>query len=425
MSNLLNSTALKLAYSYLNANPEKNIPKLLGWLDRFDRKDALKGTRDAIRKVVEEGDNNWYRLILSLWPDLDAGVRRTLFNNFVINENIIGAPVQEENRKKYGCNIPWAILMDPTSACNLKCTGCWAAEYGHQMSMSYETLDNIIRQGKELGVYFYIYSGGEPLVRKKDIIRLCEKHADCAFLAFTNGTLIDEAFADEMLRVKNFVPAISIEGFEEATDSRRGKGTFRSVIRAMEILKSKKLGFGASLCYTRANTEVIGSEKFFDFLVGQGVKFAWFFTYMPVGADAVPDLMVTADQREFMYRQVRQFRQRRNRALRVHPLFRLKYLRQNAAGGAPRAAVYAIPRQPALQRKPPAPLPTVGQSGQAYGNGGKVGCRFDGFHQARGRPHPQRQMQVRRGQLGGHRRQALGRKARLRSLPQMPSRSRR
>lgn len=66
------------------------------------------------------------------------------------------------------------------------------------------------------------FSGGEPLVRKNDIIKLCEKHSDCQFLAFTNGTLIDEVFADEMLRVKNFVPAISIEGFENETDERRG-----------------------------------------------------------------------------------------------------------------------------------------------------------------------------------------------------------
>ncbi|MEN6487471.1 MAG: radical SAM protein, partial [Smithella sp.] len=174
--------------------------------------------------------------------------------------------------------------------------------------MSFETLDSIIPQGKKLGVYFYLYSGGEPLVRKKDIIRLCEKHSDCQFLAFTNGTLIDEAFADEMLRVKNFVPAISIEGFEEATDSRRGEGTYQAVIHAMEILKKKKLIFGASLCYTRYNTDVIGSEEFFDFLIEKGVKFAWFFTYMPVGADAVPDLMVTPEQREFMYRQIRHFR---------------------------------------------------------------------------------------------------------------------
>jgi MoaA/NifB/PqqE/SkfB family radical SAM enzyme len=65
----------------------------------------------------------------------------------------------------------------------------------------------------------YIYTGGEPLVRKDDLIRLCEKHPDCEFLCFTNGTLIDEEFADEMLRVKNFIPAISLEGFEEATDA--------------------------------------------------------------------------------------------------------------------------------------------------------------------------------------------------------------
>ena len=25
----------------------------------------------------------------------------------------------------------------------------------------------------------YIFTGGEPLVRKKDVIALCEKHADC------------------------------------------------------------------------------------------------------------------------------------------------------------------------------------------------------------------------------------------------------
>ena len=68
----------------------------------------------------------------------------------------------------------------------------------------------------------YIYTGGEPLVRKKDLIKICEMHPDCEFLSFTNGTLIDEEFCQEMLRVKNFVPAISLEGFETANDGRRG-----------------------------------------------------------------------------------------------------------------------------------------------------------------------------------------------------------
>lgn len=48
----------------------------------------------------------------------------------------------------------------------------------------------------------YIYTEGEPLVRKKDLIRICKEHEDCTSLCFTNATLIDEAFTDEMLQVK-------------------------------------------------------------------------------------------------------------------------------------------------------------------------------------------------------------------------------
>jgi MoaA/NifB/PqqE/SkfB family radical SAM enzyme len=111
-----------------------------------------------------------------------------------------------------------------------------------------------------------------------------------------------------MLRVKNFIPAISLEGFEKETDSRRGEGTFKAVEKAMDILHSKKLLFGVSCTYTRANTEMIGSEKYFDFMIDKGAMFAWFFTYMPVGVNAVPELMATPEQRKYMYHQIRKFR---------------------------------------------------------------------------------------------------------------------
>jgi len=186
------------------------------------------------------------------------------------------------------------------------------------MNLTFEELDSIITQGKQHGTYVYLYSGGEPLLRKDDIIKLCEKHNDCAFLAFTNGTLIDEDFAKEMLRVKNFVPCISVEGFEEATDFRRGKGTYRKIVRAMDILREHKLAFGISCCYTSKNAEIIGSEEYFDEMIRLGAKFAWLFTYMPIGADAVPELMVTAEQRKFMYEQIRKFR-------KTKPIFTLDF----------------------------------------------------------------------------------------------------
>lgn len=96
-----------------------------------------------------------------------------------------GSALQKETEEKEDCNVPWAILLDPTSACNLHCTGCWAAEYGHKLNLSLETIDDIVTQGKKLGTYMYIYTGGEPMVRKKDIITICERHPDCEFLSFT------------------------------------------------------------------------------------------------------------------------------------------------------------------------------------------------------------------------------------------------
>lgn len=300
--------AVKKALNYMDKNPKENLPKLMDWFDRFDVKNTLRAEREAIRMAASDPDNNWYKLIMSLWEDVDPGVRNRLFENLIINASLLGYQRQEENKKKYNCNIPWAILMDPTSACNLKCTGCWAAEYGSHMNLSYEDMDGIVRQGKELGTYVYLFTGGEPLVRKKDLIQLCETHPDCVFSAFTNGTLIDEAFADEMLRVKNFIPAMSIEGFEAATDARRGEGTYQKVIDAMNILRNRKLPFGISCCYTSANAEVIGSEEYFDQMIDRGAKFAWFFTYMPVGKGAVKELMATAEQREMMYHKIREYR---------------------------------------------------------------------------------------------------------------------
>lgn len=181
--------ALQQALRYVEGDPEENIPKLMALADKLLPKDWFEAQRGPIRQAIRD-KNNWYQLILKLY-DLDPGVRRTFFQSFIFNAALKGFAEENEVSEREGCNVPWAILLDPTSACNLRCTGCWAAEYGHQLNLSLEDLDSIVRQGKELGTYMYIYTGGEPLVRKADLIRLCEMHPDCEFLAFTNGTLID------------------------------------------------------------------------------------------------------------------------------------------------------------------------------------------------------------------------------------------
>ena len=318
MMDKVQAAALDMAMDYVLKDPARNLSKLVEWVGKFDKNEMYTSQIDAVRTVAADSDNNWNRFVVKLCNEVDHDVLKATVRNFFVNASLSGMRRQEESRQKYGCNIPWAILMDPTSACNLHCTGCWAAEYGNKLNMTYEELDSIINQANELGTFMFLYSGGEPLVRKKDIIRLCEAHPDCQFTAFTNGTLIDEAFAEDMLRVKNFIPAISVEGFAEATDFRRGQGTFAQVEKAMKILREHKLPFGLSCCYTSQNVEVIGSEAYFDQMVEWGARFCWLFTYMPVGKEAVPELMVSPEQRKFMYERVRAFRE-------TKPLFTLDF----------------------------------------------------------------------------------------------------
>ena len=127
-------------------------------------------------------------------------------------------------------------------------------------------------------------------------------------MAFTNGTLIDEKFAAEVARVGNFAPAISIEGYEKETDFRRGEGTYKKAINGMRLMQKHGNLFGFSTAYHRLNTEVVGSDEFINTMKEEGCYFGWYFTYMPVGSDAQPSLIVSPEQRAFMYHRIREVR---------------------------------------------------------------------------------------------------------------------
>ena len=85
------------------------------------------GLEKAFKYLYKDPDENlknaFHPYIEHLLERADPEVVKTIAVNFFINENMIGYPKQQELKKKYNCNIPWAILMDPTSACNLHCIG--------------------------------------------------------------------------------------------------------------------------------------------------------------------------------------------------------------------------------------------------------------------------------------------------------------
>jgi len=275
--------ALNQLINYIATDPLNKLPKIMELAKKLDRKGNYLQLFSVISAALSDENSHWHKLVENLFHNVDSKVIRKLAECFAINTTLVGKPIREKYKAKYSIQVPWAILMDPTSACNLSCTGCWAAQYEKEQNLPYAVLDSICQQGKKMGIYWYLFSGGEPLIRKKDIIKLCEEHQDCFFLAFTNGTLVDEKFCEEVLRTGNLTLCFSIEGIEQATDMRRGKGSYQKVIEAMELMKKYRLFFGYSTCYHRYNTESVASDEFVDEMLARGCFYAWNFTYIPIG----------------------------------------------------------------------------------------------------------------------------------------------
>ena len=302
------SGVVDYALGQVNKNPDEAYEKIIDIAEKNMKDLQTDVNWEYIRKVACNPEYTLNRYITSMVKELHPNVLKTTLMNLGFEAFYNGTKTIREMRKIHNCNIPWIILMDPTSACNLHCTGCWAAEYGNKLNLSFDDMDSIVTQGKELGIYFYMMTGGEPMVRKKDIIELCRKHNDCVFFAYTNGTLVDEALCKQMQEVGNLYLALSVEGEPEVNDLRRGEGVYGKVMHAMDLLKEHGLVFGTSICYTSANYKSVTSEEFIDMLVEKGCRYALYFHYMPVGNAASVDLLLNPEQRIYVKNRVREIR---------------------------------------------------------------------------------------------------------------------
>ena len=263
---------------------------------------------DAVRAFVSDPNSKWMQYAYRAINEIDPHILKMNALNLVYEGMFAGYNYVMELREKYDCNMPWILLFDPTSACNLHCKGCWAAEYGNRLNLSFEDMDRIVTEGEELGIHWYMCTGGEPTCRKEDLFKLAEKHQSSVFHLFTNGTLIDQAFCDRVKQLGNMAFFISIEGIGDATDDRRGAGVYDRVMHAMDLMKENGLLFGTSICYTSANYKAVTSDEFMDMLISHGVRFNWYFHYMPIGDGANVNLMLNAEQREYMIHRVREIR---------------------------------------------------------------------------------------------------------------------
>jgi MoaA/NifB/PqqE/SkfB family radical SAM enzyme len=292
--------ARAMAQLITHVSPE-TFMKLSLLASRVVEGETANAAVQAVIESLEQGQDSqasrmFQRVMTELSPHCLKGVAKALFINGLLRSSALRRDFAFEN----GFDPPFTILLSPTMQCNLKCVGCYSGRYAREKGLSNDLLDRILAEAREMGILFVVFSGGEPLTRKGDLFELIRKYDDMYFMFYTNGTLINDSVADELHELGNAGAVISLEGFQEATDARRGKGTYQKVMDAMSRLHDRGVPFGTSLTVTRHNVEEVTSREFFAHLHGKGVMIVWYFLFMPVGKDPDISLMPTPEQRDYL-----------------------------------------------------------------------------------------------------------------------------
>jgi len=223
--------------------------------------------------------------------------RRKIMECLVMNECIEGQARRRHVSNEVGFEVPAVLVISPTMRCPLNCYGCYSAQYAREQDLDFGVFDKLISEAKTLGIQFFVISGGEPFVYPR-IHELFRKHDDAWFQVYTSGITLRHNGAETLAELGNVMPCISVEGFEQETDQRRGAGHFQRVLSAFESLRAHGVPFGFSATATRHNNELVTSDEFVDFYVEKGAALGWYFQYMPIGREPQLDLMPTPEQRD-------------------------------------------------------------------------------------------------------------------------------
>ncbi|AYD40115.1 radical SAM protein [Clostridium fermenticellae] len=292
---------------YLDKNPGENANKI------FSAIKLLTKNKSSLSQIefVENYYNNdaaKHKFIQDILENTDPKCLKKFFTNFFSNAIWYASPKRQEYMDNEDTKIPFVMLLSPSMRCPLHCKGCYASSFSKEDDIPPEEVDRIIGEARDLGIYYIIILGGEPFFNDY-LLDIYKKYDDIMFTPFTSGLLINEEIADKLKECGNVIPMLSVEGFEDDTDSRRGKGTYKKVMKAMELLHDRGILFGVSSAVTRTNINTVLSDEFTDMLIEKGSKMSWYFLFMPVnGDDEDFKMMLTAEQRDYLGKRCREIR---------------------------------------------------------------------------------------------------------------------
>lgn len=260
---------------------------------------------------------------LSFIPEFDRSIISLFRNAFRISLNhpsfaaflLKAIRNQQRARKRRdnlqqseGIRIPPFMIASITKECNLHCHGCYAKaqhRLGSASELSADRMAELFREARNLGISIILLAGGEPLMRN-ELLKITAGFSEIIFPIFTNGLLIDQEKTAILAKQRHVVPVISLEGFQEQTDDRRGIGVYQHLETTFAMLRKAGVFFGTSITLTRENFATVTSDEFVRRLMSTGMRLVFYVEYIPV-QEGTEHLVLTEEQRLITQTSLTQF----------------------------------------------------------------------------------------------------------------------
>jgi len=206
---------------------------------------------------------------------------------------------------------PRSLLLQwhVTERCNLRCAHCYQEQYaGEELPLA--ALRGILDQFTELLASWQggprgrrvpgqvTVTGGEPFLRSDcfDLLELlAARRRQLQFAVLTNGSLLDDAVARRLRRLRPAFVQVSVEGTRQTHDGIRGPGNFDRTVAAIRRLVGHRIATLISFSAHRGNYREFAAVA--DLGRELGVTRVWADRVIPFGSGAaMKDHVLTPDQ---------------------------------------------------------------------------------------------------------------------------------
>ncbi|MCF6179983.1 MAG: mycofactocin radical SAM maturase, partial [Geopsychrobacter sp.] len=178
-----------------------------------------------------------------------------------------------------GLRSPVNLTWEVTLACNLRCRHCLSSSADPAVGeLSTTEALALVEELHQEGVFQINFGGGEPFMRPDfmQILDACHQRRIMTCIS-TNGTLFTPELVEQLSKTSMVAIQVSLDGAQKATcEAIRGKGTYDTALRALELLSASKIPTSINTVLTADNADEIEDLQKLATLLGVTLRVSRF-----------------------------------------------------------------------------------------------------------------------------------------------------